>query len=145
MERDRGFRLLPHTADEGLEAWGPDFGSACAQAALALYAVMGTPQTLAGTETWERSAAGADRADLVVRLLAALVADFEIEGRFATAASCVAPESGPGDHAATLRLTGGRVDRTRERGLVEVKAVTYHGLRIDETPGRTTLRVYLDL
>jgi SHS2 domain-containing protein len=37
------------------------------------------------------------------------------------------------------------VDRLRERGLVEVKAVTYHGLAVEEAPGRARVRATLDL
>lgn len=36
---DRGHRVLPHTADVRLEAWGPDFAACVAEAVLALVGV----------------------------------------------------------------------------------------------------------
>lgn len=51
---DRGHRVLPHTADVRIEAWGPDFAACVAEAVLALVGVFadtagapgGTPTTV---------------------------------------------------------------------------------------------------
>ncbi len=50
-----------------------------------------------------------------------------------------------GDLVATLSGAAGRVDVDREPGLVEIKAVTYHGLRIREENGTLRARVLVDL
>jgi SHS2 domain-containing protein len=80
-----------------------------------------------------------------VRLLSALLVAFEVEGRFVTDARCVESATDRDGPVVTLRFAGGRVDRTRERGLVEVKAVTYHGIRVVDEVRRTTIRAYVDL
>lgn len=142
----RGHRPLAHTADAGIEAWGASFGDACAEAAVALFESMGRPGTFVPAEPFGQSSAGIDRGDAVVRLLTDLLGRFETEGRFVTSAVCVSegPSEGGGT-ALVLRCEGGVVDRSRERGLAEVKAVTYHGLRVSDEPGRVVVRVYLDL
>ena len=142
----RGRRPLAHTADAGIEAWGPSFGDACAESAVALFEAMGRPGTLVPSPPFEQRSEGVDRGDAVVRLLTDLLGRFETEGRFVTSAECVSQGASPdGGVAVALRCAGGVVDRTRERGLAEVKAVTYHGLRVEDELGRVVARVYLDL
>jgi len=141
----RGHRFLAHTADAGVEAWGPAFGDACAEAAVALFETMGRPSAFTPSAPFEQRSAGIDRGDAVVRLLTDLLGRFETEGRFVTSADCVAAAPDDGGVAVTLRCAGGVVDRAREKSLTEVKAVTYHRLSVAESPGRVVVRVYLDL
>lgn len=142
----RGRRILDHTADVGFEVWGATFGDALAEAAVALFDAMGDPAGLAPAPPFDVEATGVDREDLVVRLLAELLARFEIDGVFVTRASCVSAGTSEDDGArAAIRCEGGHVDRDREPGLAAVKAVTYHGLRVSDEPGRVRARVYLDV
>lgn len=141
-----GRRLLAHTADAGLEAWGASLGEVYAEAAVALFEVMGTPATLAPAPPLDVEATGVDRADLLVRLLAELLARFEIDGVFVTSATCTCVDVRPdGDLHAALRCEGGRVDHRRETGLSAVKAVTYHGLEVRDEEGGLRARVYVDV
>jgi protein archease len=142
----RGHRFLAHTADGGFEVWGPTLGDVYAEAAVAFYALMGTPETLARPVSLVVEVSGVDREDLLVRLLSELLARFELEGFFATAATCVGVEDRPRAGArVTLRCEGGRVDRRRETGLHAIKAVTYHGLMLRGEDGAFRARVVVDV
>jgi SHS2 domain-containing protein len=142
----RGRRLLSHTADAGFEVWGDCLGDVYAESAVALFEVMGEPATLAPSAPVTVEASGVDRGDLLVRLLSELLVRFELDGLFVTGATCAAVETRPGgDVRAVLRCDGGRVDRDRETGLAAVKAVTYHGLAVEEEPGRARARVFVDV
>jgi SHS2 domain-containing protein len=142
----RGHRLVEHTADGGFEVWGPTLGDLYAEAAVALFALMGRPTTLARPMSLVVNASGIDREDLLVRLLSELLARFELEGFFATAATCLRVEARAGVGArATLRCEGGRVDARRESGLAAIKAVTYHGLSVRADDGGFRARVFVDV
>ena len=143
---ERGRRLLSHTADAGFEVWGDSLGEVYAEAAVALFALMGTPMTLAPDEPFAVEASGVDREDLLVRLLSELLARFELEDRFVTAATCLEVATNAGsDCRAALRCEGGRVDRGREGGLAAIKAVTYHGLFVREEARGFRARVFVDV
>ncbi len=87
-----------------------------------------------------------DREDLLVRLLSELLARFELDGLYVESAACTPlEERGDAEWRAVLRCTGGRVDRSKEGGLVEVKAVTYHGLELRQESGRWRAQVFVDL
>ncbi len=142
----RGHRLLSHTADAGFEAWGDSLGDVYAEAAVALFSLMGAPATLAPSPAFTVEASGVDRADLLGRLLSELLARFELEGRFVTSAACPAVETrADGDVRAVLRCEGGRVDHARESGLAAIKAVTYHGLSLREERGSFRAGVFVDV
>ncbi len=142
---DAGYVLLEHTADVGVKAWGPDAPSALAAAARGMYAIilgrdpdhaMGEPlvqEIEVSGDTWP---------DVVVNWLAELLFYFTVDGIVAQScafASCVPP-------TCTARITGVRCeDEYDADGGIEVKAVTYHELRVDISPQRTTLQVYFDI
>jgi len=68
-------------------------------------------------------ASGVDREDLLVRLLSELLARFELEDRFVTAATCIEVEMRPGsDCRAALRCEAAEWTATRG-GLAAIKAV----------------------
>ena len=142
-----GWRSVPHTADLALEIWAPDLERIYATAATALFESLGEPRTLEPDVPFEVASAGVDREDLLVRLLSDLLAAFEVDGRFVLSATCEALDPGADgvDAAVTLRCEGGRVDRDREPGLQEIKAVTYHALQIREENDRIVARVVFDL
>lgn len=136
-----GFRIVDHTADVGIEAWGADLGEVLARAVEGLFRVIGAPAAGASLPPWELQAEGVDREDLLVRVLTEALAAFELEGRHVASASTVRCD----DARATLRCEGVLVDRDAEPRLQEVKAVTYHGLRIEEGSDGLRARVVLDL
>jgi len=143
---ERVHRLLAHTADAGFEVRGASLPDVYAKSAVALFHVMGRPAGLAPTPPFRVEATGADREDLLVRILADLLTRFELEGRFVTDAVCESVTAqGDGDVRAVLVCEGGTVDRDREASLTEIKAVTYHGLEVREERGRLRARVFVDL
>ncbi len=142
----RGSRLLSHTADAGFEVWGESLGDVYAEAAVALFALMGEPTTLAPTAPFDVQVSGVDREDLLVRVLSELLGRFELDGVFVTSAECVEVKTDPGaDSRVGLRCTGGCVDRDREPGLAAIKAVTYHGLSVREEARGFRARVFVDV
>ena len=136
----RGYRYLEHTADVGLEAWGPDLRAAFEEAALGLAALMADPATVQERRVWSVDVGGDDDADLLVRWLSALVALVDTD----TAAFRRFAVDSLGAGRLCGRAWGERIDPARHRLRTAVKAATYHGLTVEAgPPARVT--VILDL
>jgi SHS2 domain-containing protein len=141
-----GYRLLDHTADAGLVAWGQDPARAFEAAARGMFAIVlgeeapdsdsspaeGRLEVEVRGETWP---------DLLVNWLAELVFHFDVDGFVPVGFGFT--ECAPPRCAAELR--GFRLSSLEQAGGVGIKAVTYHQLEVQVTPGRTELQVIFDI
>jgi SHS2 domain-containing protein len=146
IDAGAGYRLLEHTADAGLVAWGPDPWQAFSQAAWGMFEiVLGTdPRDLRESGrlvTLEVEVEGRTWDDLLVNWLAELVFHFDVDGfvpRQIAFTECAPPRC-------AAQLLGARLDDPEEAGGVGIKAVTYHQLSVAVAPGRTELQVIFDI
>lgn len=141
MSGSAHFRLLAHTADIGLEATAPTRGELFAVAARGVRAML----------------FGASRAEPVLRLQVHLEAGDGAELMVAwlneLLCLCEMTRLVPADvqilHLAERELsavvTGEPFDEARHVVERTAKAVTYHGLVVEERPGGWYARVYIDL
>ena len=131
----RGHEAVEHTADVGLRIWGPSLEDVFAEAAIGVIGVMGTANGARVSETVALEAAD----------LEALFVDWLSEVLFLFEARKVAPED------VRVRIDRERftldatIEGTRAETFVQegpaVKAVTFHGLELDDTHAL----VYLDV
>jgi len=136
----RGHRLLPHTADSVIEAWGPDRPACLVEAMEALVDIFAEAGDAAVTRTLPLSAEAAASADVLVSLLEEVIYVTEVLGvvpvRFHLA------DTEDGGVAGDMEVV--------EAGQVELvgpvpKAVSYHGLDIAEHDGTWRCRVLVDV
>jgi len=136
----RGHRLLPHTADSVIEAWGPDRPACLVEAMEALVDIFAEAGDAAVTRTLPLSAEAAASADVLVSLLEEVIYVTEVLGvvpvRFHLA------DTEDGGVAGDMEVV--------EAGQVELvgpvpKAVSYHGLDIAEHDGTWRCRVLIDV
>ncbi len=81
FEPATGHRVLPHTADVILEAWGPDRRTCLAEAVLALVGIFAAPLPGAVASRMERTIPpGGGPAELLVGLLEEVIYLAEVEG-----------------------------------------------------------------
>ncbi len=136
----RGYRYLEHTADVGIEAWGPDLAAAFEEAASALAALMVDPASVDEREEWRIALDGDDEADLLVRWLSELIAlvdtDASVFRRFAVETI--------GPRRLEARAWGEAIDPARHQLRTAVKAATYHALAVHPGPP-ARVSVILDL
>jgi SHS2 domain-containing protein len=146
MTVDSGYSLLEHTADAGVRAWGRDPADAFASAARGMFAIMlgDDPADLrAAARPMAREVAvtGESWDDLLVNWLAELLFQFEVD-RFVPQhmrfEACAPPRC-----AATVE--GICIDDLDAIAGVGIKAVTYHQMDVQITPGRTTVQVIFDI
>ena len=135
-----GYRILEHTADIGVEAWGESIEECFEQAAYGLAEILGA-RIVAGEERVmvHVSASGGDRGALLVDFLNELLLLHETR------------ELAFGD-VRTSRMTDTELEADVEVAPIEgetettgVKAATYHRLEILEENGVVRARVYLDV
>jgi SHS2 domain-containing protein len=134
----RGHEPIEHTADVGLRIWAPDLDALFAEAAVALIDVMGTARGPA-----ERR----EHVELEAPDLEALFVDWLSEVLFLFDARefvtrSARPSVARDPWRVTATLDGG--GELQQHGPA-VKAVTYHGMDITESPTGYEARVYLDV
>jgi len=134
-------RLLEHTADMGIEASGETLEDLFAQAAYGLLEIIaGTPEALCREEMIV-TVEGGDAEELLVNWLNEILYLFEIKRFFPLDFEI---EEVRGNHL-LARVRGEPFDPQRHPVEREVKAVTYHQLRVEKTYGLWHARVYVDL
>jgi len=136
-----GFRLLEHTADIGIEAWGPTQSNLFEQAALGLrHLLVGTSQ-VTHNQQHQVHLDAEDAGELLVAWLNEIIFLFEtqnlIPGEFRVERT----------NENELRAVIHAEPYTPERHVVEhqVKAATYHQLSLEQGSDGWHARIYLDL
>jgi SHS2 domain-containing protein len=135
------YRLLEHTADIGLEAWGESREALFTQAALALREViLGNRARVSTGRSVQVEISGGDTAELLVNWLSELLFQFECRD-FLPAEFILEFE----DDSLVARIRGEDFDFQRHPVEREVKAVTHHQVLVEQTAQGWHGRVYLDL
>jgi SHS2 domain-containing protein len=135
------YETFEHTADLGLRIRSPDLGTLFAEAAEALFtAIVEDLGTVAATRKVEVRLAGTDREYLLFDWLKALLYHFDAEhlllGRFAVKVRADGLEG---------EAWGEPLDLARHELSHEVKAITYHGLRVEAVEDGWLAEVIVDI
>jgi SHS2 domain-containing protein len=135
------YETFEHTADIGIRARAENLNELFADAARGLLSVLvANPESIRPTETTQFRIAGERYDDLLFDWLAELLfvvvtrrvvfADFDVR-------------VGPSGLEATAR--GEPIDPQRHQLDVEIKAITYHGLKVEQTAAGWLAEVIVDL
>jgi SHS2 domain-containing protein len=135
-----GFEIIDHTADVGLRGWAPDFPSLCEIMARALFEVIADTAPVKPRTSRELGLGGESREDLLHDWLEALNSEHQIRGEIY---SQFMVRVGGGVLAA--EVWGEPIDPGRHDLRTEVKAVTWHDLRVTDVPGGLEAYVLLDI
>jgi SHS2 domain-containing protein len=137
----RMFETFEHTADLGLRARAADLDTLFAEAARALFAIIvEDPATVAPHQRVDVSLSGADRDYLLFDWLRTLLYHFDTEHLLFSRFEVHVSETG-------LRGTawGEPLDPARHALEHEVKAITYHGLRVEPADDGWLAEVIVDI
>ena len=135
------FQLLEHTADMGIAASGEDPAALFCAVARGLRAVLSNLPPRPCSHWRDVAVEGGNLEELLVNWLNTILYHLEVDGLF--------PEDFRIEDIAANRLTA-RIGGVLLDGSIpppdrEVKAATWHQLRITRTKGRWQARLYLDL
>jgi SHS2 domain-containing protein len=135
------FRLLEHTADMGIEVEGESLAALFEQAAWGLRALISESRPLPPGQAVTVELAGADPEELLVNWLSELLYLFEI--RHLLPVSLRIEQIAPTRLRA--RVEAETIDPEHYPVEREVKAITYHQIRVEQTQGGWRARLYVDL
>lgn len=139
--RPMGFRQLDHTADVRLEVWAPTVEDLFCEAARALFSLITDITKVVPREERKVEVRGESTEELLVEWLNELLFYHDAEGLLFS-------------EFAILRLNPGQLDASaqgepfspeRHEILLPVKAVTYHGLKVQRKSGDFRCEIILDV
>jgi SHS2 domain-containing protein len=135
------FEILEHPSDLGIEARGATMAEAFRNAALGLMSIIAGSSTITSCEKRLISIRALDRENLLVRWLTEILYMYDAE-KFLTA-------DAEFDliHDTSLKATifGQRVDPSRHDLKIDVKAITYHKLMVEQIGDTWHARVFVDI
>jgi SHS2 domain-containing protein len=130
-----GYRLLPHTADLRAELEAPDRAGLYQTAVDLVREVVAGDSPVESSEQREIAVAGGDERERFFRFVRELIYLYDTEGFL--------PREVSAD--GTLRVGGERFDPQRHHSERQLKAVTRHGLRLEEDGGGLRAELVFDL
>jgi SHS2 domain-containing protein len=136
-----GFRILEHPADMGIEARGRSLKSAFRYAALGLLSIIVDPGSVDPAERRSAIVKGSDVENLLVKWLSEIIYLYDGEDYLVSEINMksLSPTELEAD------LIGEWVDVKKHRFKMDVKAITYHQLKVEERPDGCLVRVFLDI
>ena len=135
------FETFDHTADLGLRVIAGDLEELFAEAARGLTSlVVDDPETLKSDRTTGFRVEGQDLDLLLVDLLGELLFRFETTGFLGRDFTAVHTAAG-----LDVEARGEMIEGQPHRLAREVKAVTYHGLKVERQDGRWMAEVIVDI
>jgi SHS2 domain-containing protein len=140
-----GHRLLEHTTDAYIEAWGPTLERAFAQAAEGFYETMLNLEKMDRIVEDDVKADGHDKKELLYNWLERLLLEFDIKEMVYASYDISIASDGPTLFKLRAKVRGEKYDRSKHGAKTEVKGVTYHLMTIEERAKETTVRFILDL
>lgn len=135
-ENKSGFREIEHTADWALEVWAPDLSGLFSQAAKGMYWLMDVALASEGRVERVIELEGTDSEDLLVSFLSELLYFGESEGL-----AFDQYEVTVDDASLSAHCQGAPVLHQSK----EIKAVTYHNLKVRQTPEGCQVVIVFDV
>jgi SHS2 domain-containing protein len=135
------FEILEHPSDLGIKAQGDSLQNVFCNAAFGLMSVVAGASAIEPRESREVSVSAIDRENMLVRWLTEILYLFDAE-KFLTGEIKFTFFS---DTALTAHVRGETYDAGKHELKLDVKAITYHQLKIEECDGRWTARVFVDI
>ncbi len=136
-----GYRILEHPSDMGIEALGSSMKEVFEYAALGLVSIIVDPATIDPVEQRYVKLKGSDPENLLVKWLSEvlylydgqefLVSDVTIERLTSCELEAV--------------VTGETADEPKHSFRTDVKAITYHQLKVEEREDGCVVRVFVDI
>ena len=131
MDVERDFEIVNHTADVGIIAYGADMRQAFANAARALFSLITELENMAEILYRDIELTASDEESLLVEWMNELIYLFDVE-------NIIFKRFDITEFSSTrlkAKIYGERVDISRHKLKVGVKAATYHMLKIDRGDG----------
>jgi SHS2 domain-containing protein len=131
MAKKKDFEILNHTADVGIIAYGADMKQAFANAGRALFSLITDLDDVEEVIHRDAELTATDEESLLVEWLNELIYQFDTEGIIFKRFDIIQLDS----TRLKARGYGEKVDKSRHKLKMEVKAATYHMLKVERGNG----------
>ncbi len=141
----KGFKFLEHTADVFIEAYGENMEEVYENAALALFEVMTDTSKIDQTLSEVVEVRATDNFELLYNWLEQFLVKFEVENKIYSKFEVEAIKKINSKFFLRAKIFGESFDNEKHPSKVEVKAITYHDMDIEENNGLFKAKVLLDI
>jgi SHS2 domain-containing protein len=141
----RGFKFLEHTADVFIEAYGKNMKEVYENAALALFEVMTDTSKIDQTLSEIVEVRALDNFELLYNWLEQFLIKFEVDNNIFSKFEVEAIKKLNSELFLRAKIFGEPFDHKKHPSKVEVKAITYHDMNIEENNGLFKARFLLDI
>jgi len=136
-----GYRILEHPSDIGIEAYGQSLKEVFEYAALGLVSIIVDPASIDPVEQRYVTLKGSDPENLLVRWLSEIL--YFYDGQDFLPSDIVIERLTKTELKAVVM--GEPVDERKHSFKMDVKAITYHQLKVEEGKEGCLVRVFLDI
>lgn len=141
MSKEKPYHSLDHTADLGVEAWGNSWEDLVVNLSLALSDTLVEVERVKPVEESQWSVRADSREALIVKHLEEILFRLDAEGRVFSRFEIFNASANFLD----CRAYGEPLDQERHQFKTELKAVTYHQLKVEEVNGKWRAQVIFDV
>jgi len=131
MAKNKDFEIIDHTADVGIIAYGSDLKQAFANAARGLFSLITELDSVEEVIHRDAELTATDEENLLVEWLNELIYQFDTEGIIFKRFEITQLDS----TRLKARGYGEKVNKSRHKIKIGVKAATYHMLKVDKGDG----------
>ncbi len=131
MAKRKDFEIINHTADVGIIAYGADLSQAFANMAKGLFSLIADLDSVEEVLHRDVELSATDEESLLVEWLNELIYQFDTEGIIFKRFDIIQLDS----TRLKARGYGEKVDKSRHKLKMGVKAATYHMLKVDKGEG----------
>jgi SHS2 domain-containing protein len=135
------FEILEHPADLGIEAQGKNLAEAFEAAAGGLMSLLVDSTTVNGTETRLIQLTAGDSGQLLVKWLTEILYLFDGENFISKKFEITRWK----EDSLAAEVTGEKLDSLKHVTRMDVKAITYHQLAVEQNRQGGKVRVFLDI
>ena len=145
MSTGKGFKVLDHTADEYIKAYGTNLEEAFESAALAMFEVMTDTNTIDPVESETIKVKAEDEVGLLYTWLESLILKFEVEGKLYSNFHVRRIEKVGESFSLEAIVWGEAYTPNKHPSRTGVKAITYHRMEIQKEENKATVKFILDI
>jgi SHS2 domain-containing protein len=126
------YKILDHTADIGIEVWGKMKEEALANTVEAMFDLITDSENVSAVQAKQLSISGADTADMLINLLREALYLFHSQAWLCKRCEILELSA----DKVVAKVSGEPYDAKKHQLKMEIKAVTYHTLKIEEVAGK---------
>lgn len=135
------YEVMDHTADTGIRVWAPTLAALFEEAARAMFELIADPDRVSAAQARIVRVDGLDRTDLLINWMRELLWLWAAKQYLVKEARVAEID----ETRLAAEILGEPLDPEKHEILTDIKAVTYHGARVEPSAGGWEAAVIFDI